>query len=291
MIIANILGGLGNQMFQYAAAKALANALEEPLSLDVRDFSDYTLHRFELLKVFTCSAPLAEDTDLRHMLGWRSSRYALRALRRPSLRLLRGRHLVVEPHFHFWPEFFDAQPGSYLLGYWQSEKYFAAIADRLRQEFTFKQPLRGRNAELAESMAGCEAVSLHIRRGDYVTDAKTNSRHGVCSLDYYRQAIARISAHVAAPVFFVFSDDIPWTKENLKLEFPCVFIDHNQGENNYCDMQLMSLCRHHIIANSSFSWWGAWLNPRQDKVVIAPQHWFAHETSTADLVPTGWLRV
>ena len=129
------------------------------------------------------------------------------------------------------------------------------------------------------------AVSLHVRRGDYVSDPKTKAILGVCSLDYYRAAIAHIAERIESPAFFVFSDDIAWAKANLEIPFPCEYVDHNQGQQSYNDMHLMSLCKHHIIANSSFSWWGAWLNPRKDKIVIAPENWFANNEDAKDLIP------
>lgn len=135
-------------------------------------------------------------------------------------------------------------------------------------------------------------MSLHVRRGDYVSDARTHATLGVCSLDYYRAAVRYIADHVEAPEFFVFSDDIAWAQANLELGHPCHYVDHNRGAESYNDMRLMSLCRHHIIANSSFSWWGAWLNPRADKVVVAPARWFAGGNRVVDdLFPPGWVRL
>jgi hypothetical protein len=145
------------------------------------------------------------------------------------------------------------------------------------------------NADLVEQISKVNAVSLHVRRGDYVQNAKTNANHGVCSLDYYRAAIQNILERVEAPSFFIFSDDIPWVKEHLVLDIPCRYVDHNQGVESYNDMRLMSLCRHHIIANSSFSWWGAWLNPDPQKIVIAPQKWFANDNIVDDLFPPEWV--
>ena len=130
-----------------------------------------------------------------------------------------------------------------------------------------------------------------MRRGDYVSNKKTNSMHGVCSLDYYRNAIKTILKRVENPVFFVFSDDIAWVKNNLVIDAPNVFIDHNSCMESYNDMRLMSLCQHHIIANSSFSWWGAWLGTNSNKIVIAPKQWFAHTKSTDDLIPVAWLKL
>lgn len=138
--------------------------------------------------------------------------------------------------------------------------------------------------------AGGTAVSLHVRRGDYVSDARTHAAHGLCSIDYYRAAVRYIIDRVEAPEFFVFSDDIAWARGNLDISHPCHYLDHNRGAESYNDMRLMSLCHHHIIANSSFSWWGAWLNPRDDKIVVAPARWFASGNRRLDdLFPPGWV--
>lgn len=291
MIIVNVIGGLGNQMFQYAAARALALARGLPLRLDVSGFDGYGLHQgFELQRVFSCEAPLASAAEVRAVLGWRAAPALRRVLARPGLAALRGKAFVVEPHFHYWQGIRDVPATSYLQGYWQSERYFADATAELRADFAFRQPLSAVNAAWAERIGCCAAVSLHVRRGDYVSDARTHAAHGVCSLDYYRAAARHIAGRVEAPEFFVFSDDIDWARDNLDIGHPCHYLDHNRGAESHNDMRLMSLCRHHVLANSSFSWWGAWLNPRTDKVVVAPSRWFAGgERRVDDLFPNGWV--
>jgi len=292
VIISHIIGGLGNQMFQYAAGRALALRLQESQYLDLDGFSDYRLHQgFELTDVFLCNVPIVTKDQIRNEFGWRCSEKIRPLLLKPLLKWLRSPHFVVEPHFHYWSGFSQINCSCYLYGYWQSEKYFKPIADIIRQDFKFRHDLQARNLELARQMAACTAVSLHVRRGDYVSDAKTNNTHGLCSLTYYRDAVAHITEHVSSPHFFIFSDDIEWCREHLNLDFPATYIDHNTGDDSYRDMQLMSLCDHHIIANSSFSWWGAWLNPSPEKIVIAPIRWFSAGYQTDDLVPSEWIRL
>jgi hypothetical protein len=196
---------------------------------------------------------------------------------------------VVEPHFHYWPEINQVPRDCYLAGYWQSEQYFREAAPAIHADFTFKSLPANRNAELAEQIGQVNAVSLHVRRGDYVNNPKTNVVHGVCSLDYYRDAVRHVASRVENPYFFIFSDDMAWVKEHLKMDLPCQYVDHNCGAESYNDMRLMSLCRHHIIANSSFSWWGAWLNRNPDKIVVAPKKWFANDKNISDLFPAGWV--
>lgn len=292
MIIVNLIGGLGNQMFQYATGRALSLRLSQPLRLDISGFDGYGLHQgFELSRVFACNPEIATDDEIRDLLGWRASRVARRILLRPAFRWLHGARLVVEPHFHYWPEIEGLSRNVYLAGYWQSEKYFSDASATIRTDFAFRVPLSKQNAELAGSIVQTTAVSLHVRRGDYVSNAKANAAHGLCSLDYYRAAILHMAAHVERPEFFVFSDDIAWVKANLKIDFPCQYVDHNQGAESYNDMRLMSLCGHHIIANSSFSWWGAWLNPNMDKIVVAPKKWFATDKNVEDLYPARWVMI
>ncbi len=290
MIICNILGGLGNQMFQYAAARSLAVARRAPLYLDLSDFPSYHLHHgFELSRVFCGAFETADQDRLERVLGWRAHPSLRNMLKRRQLSLFRNEHFVVEPYFHYWPGFFDVPDDCYLAGYWQSERYFKPVAEMIRKEFAFKSAPLGQNEELAGQIAGCNAVSLHVRRGDYVSNAKTKAVLGPVPLAYYHDAASRIEKEVPAPVFFVFSDDVDWARENLQLPFPCRYVDHNQGNESYQDMQLMSLCKHHVIANSSFSWWGAWLNPDPGKIVVAPQRWFAGNNDVKDLIPGDWV--
>lgn len=162
----------------------------------------------------------------------------------------------------------------------------------LLREFAVKPEEDVWDCQIAEMISAAQAVSIHVRRGDYAQDRITQQVHGLCGLDYYDRAAQYIAAHVAAPHFFIFSDDMPWVKENLKLSFPVTFVDHNNESSDYNDLLLMSLCDHHIIANSSFSWWGAWLSDSAEKIVIAPQMWFANSNAdTKDLLPDSWVRL
>jgi len=269
-------------MFQYAAGRSLALAREQSLRLDVSVFAGYALHQgFE--------AEIATEIEVRRILGRQFSPGMQRILARPGMALFRRRGFVVEPHFHYWPGIKNIPHDSYLRGYWQSEKYFHETAPAIRRDFTFKNPLLKENAELAAQMRQVNAVSLHVRRGDYVKNPKTAATHGLCSLDYYQAAIRYISDRVEQPFFFIFSDDITWVKNHLAIHFPCRYVDHNHGAESYNDMHLMSLCRHYIIANSSFSWWGAWLNSHKEKIVVAPQRWFVNDNNVQDLFPYGWV--
>lgn len=290
MIISNIIGGLGNQMFQYAAGRALSLKREQPLLLDVSGFANYGLHQgFELQRVFDLPITIANSMDVRNVLAWQANPLIKRRLSSPRWSKLRRDGFVVEPHFHYWSGISHVPQSAYLMGYWQSEKYFQELADIIRADFAFFVLPSTKNSELTQQISQVNAVSLHVRRGDYVQNPITLATHGLCTLDYYQAAIQTIAESVEQPHFFIFSDDIAWVTANLKMDFPSHYITYNQGAESYNDMRLMSLCRHHIIANSSFSWWGAWLNPSPNKIVIAPKQWFADDKNVSDLLPPNWI--
>lgn len=292
MIVSAILGGIGNQMFQYSAGRALALSRNEQLLVDLNGFDGYGLHQgYELQRVFELEVKSAEREQIKEVLGWRSNSVLLKVLKRRVFANLRGRHLAIEPHFNFWPELASMGSPLYMMGYWQSARYIGMYEGQIREDFRFRHPLRGRNAELASAMANGVSVSLHIRRGDYVTHKATTKIMELCSMEYYREAVKHMVSHLQDPVFFVFSDEIEWAKQSLDFYPNFVFVEQNTGLESYRDMQLMSSCQHHIIANSSFSWWGAWLNPNPDKLVIAPRRWFRNGMDDSDLIPTQWIRL
>jgi hypothetical protein len=177
-----------------------------------------------------------------------------------------------------------------LNGYFQKETYFNNYAHEIHKAFVFKKELTGVNVSIKNDILNSNSVSLHVRRGDYVTSEKTGIYHGVCSLEYYTSAIQTLTKLYNDLHFFVFSDDIEWCKTHLNIPGEVFFVSNNNGPNSYLDMELMSLCNHNIIANSSFSWWGAWLNNSKNKVVIAPKKWFADSSiNTDNLYPKNWL--
>ena len=185
-----------------------------------------------------------------------------------------------------------ARHGLYLQGYWQSERYFEQHADALRKVFAFRNAPTGPNADLARQIRQDVSVSLHVRRADYADCTRTRAFHGLCDPDYYLGAIEFIRRQVPRFRLFAFSDDPQWVASTLQPHHPdMVVVDHNRGDQSHNDMLLMSMCQHHIIANSSFSWWGAWLNPDPNKIVIAPRQWFAEAPDTADLIPKSWIRL
>lgn len=292
MIISDVSGGLGNQMFQYAMGRALSLRSRQTFRLDTSSFTNHSLHQgYELQRVFQLAAQTATQLEMTNVLGWQSSRIIRRLLVRAELVGFRKKSLVVEPHFHYWSGVEDIESSCYLFGYWQSEKYFKEFASEIRQDFEFMQSISGKNIDVAEEMSQVNGVSLHIRRGDYLSNLEANATHGVCSSDYYRSAIECIAGTVMNPHFFIFSDDMEWVRKNLNMNFPYSYVDHNRGLESFFDMRLMSMCQHHITANSSFSWWGAWLNRSSKKIVISPKRWFVANKNTTDLMPSTWIRL
>ena len=291
VILARLFGGLGNQMFQYACARRLAHRLGTELKLDLSTAESYGPRKYAL-DGLNISAQLATAAAVKSIQ--RRARISDHLPRRLLDRIPGWRYEVFrERSFAFDPAVLELRGNILLEGYWQSERYFADIADIVRLEFSPAAAPAAGAASHQANIRDTNAVSVHVRRGDYVSNPGANRYHGVCDLDYYRRAVEIITRTEPQPHFFVFSDDPEWAAQNLRLGFPTVVVESAGGDDGArADLHLMSLCRHHIIANSSFSWWGAWLNPKPEKKVVAPQKWFAAGArDTRDLVPADWMRI
>ena len=295
MIIVKLTGGIGNQMFQYAAARRVSYVNNTQLRQDLSWFNESGLrtNRKYELEVFNIVSEIATPSDI---VAFKTRKQNPLARRLPNFLKKIVFHTnqthIIEKYFSFDPAILNVKDNVYLDGYWQSEKYFIDIEQIIRREFTFKTDPTERNREASNAIASSESVAVHIRRGDYVTLAEANAFHGLCPPEYYRSAADKIAKQINKPVFFVFSDDIAWAKDNVNLDYETIFIDYNDPDQGYEDLRLMSLCKHHIIANSSFSWWGAWLNPSPYKIVVAPRIWFQKVSQdTRDLIPPTWIRL
>ncbi|WP_294611624.1 alpha-1,2-fucosyltransferase [uncultured Roseovarius sp.] len=282
MIITRLFGGAGNQLFQYAAGRALADHLGCELALDSRYVAG-ARERRDCFGHFS-KARFTRDVTLPPAKAEGALRYGL------------WRAFGRNPRFHresglgFEPGFFDLGPGTYLHGYWQSERYFAPIAGQLREDLVMTTPLEGANADMAARIAEAKTpVSVHVRRGDYLASGS----YAACTPTYYREAIDRLTRDLGRELScFIFSNDPGWVRDNLDLGQEQVVVDINDESGGHFDLALMSRCAHHVIANSTFSWWGAWLNPSSDKHVIAPENWFGTDRlSNPDLIPDGWGRL
>jgi Glycosyl transferase family 11 len=284
MIATRLMGGLGNQMFQYAAGRRLAIKRGVELVLDLSYLANQP--RGDVPRHF--------ELDCFHIVGKHTDELAdeghAQTVLRRLLRRSDGPHRLKETGARFQSAVLDAPDNTLLVGYWQSEKYFEDEEAQIRRDFTFAVPMSPAKSALATTI-GENAVSLHIRRGDYVSHPASSTFHGVLPLEYYDRAAAVIAERIDDPHFFVISDDPGWCRTHVKLPSATTFVGDTPGPGHE-DMQLMSLCRHHVIANSSFSWWGAWLNEHADKIVVAPRRWFTDEAHDArDLVPESWIRI
>lgn len=290
MIIVELIGGLGNQMFQYALGRRLSHDMGFALKLDVSGFENYALRTYRLGH-FNIQEDFATPDERQQFRGRRIHQRARRLLERALP--IHWRTIVRERRlYRFDPAILRISSSAYLIGYWQTERYFKAIEHIIRQAFTNKTESDRANQEMAEHIQRVESVSIHIRRGDYVTNPTTHAWHGIVPLDYYHVAADRIAGQVGSPHLFVFSDDPQWACDNLHLGYPMSVVAHNGPEQDYEDLRLMSLCQHHIIANSSFSWWGAWLCANPHKIVYAPARWVTDpRIDTREATPAEWQRL
>lgn len=195
---------------------------------------------------------------------------------------------VEKEEFEFDPEVFNQQ-GKTIVGIWQAEAYFRDIKEIILKEFEFRTPCDEKNRELIEKIVSSNSVSIHVRRGDYLNDRWKNILGVIRGTFYYDNAVNLISEKVKNPQYFLFSDDIKWAKNNLKLD-NCIYVNHNIGRNSYVDMYLMSICKHNIIANSTFSWWAAWLNMNPQKIVTIPEKWIIGK-SCEEMYPARWVKI
>lgn len=289
MIITRLNGGLGNQMFQYAAGRALAVRHGTTLKLDISNFGGNPERNYRLA-AFDIKASIADKGEIEAL---RRDNVVQRLFRRMPLLATTIRISHVRERFFQYDSGFSTLPDNvYLDGYWQSERYFHDIEDIIRADFTFVAEPDPVNREIAGRIANTDSVAVHVRRGDYVSNAVARDYHGVLALEYYNRAVSWICGQVAEPHFYVFSDDPAWARDNLRVDHPVEYIDHNPPNRDYEDLRLMALCRNQVVANSSFSWWGAWLNHNPKKKIVAPARWFNQpDIDTSDLCPREWYRL
>ncbi|OGY99372.1 MAG: hypothetical protein A3B13_01085 [Candidatus Liptonbacteria bacterium RIFCSPLOWO2_01_FULL_45_15] len=326
-------GGLGNQMFQYALGFNLAKKNNADLVLDTTFLNDrfprkeFTYRAFDL-DVFTLSpSQVSSDEIWEGKPRFSTLSKISEKLPIPGVwlgldlvfmivkKIFGATKIIKEKKNHiFDPEVLSAKGNIILWGRWQCEKYFSDIAPDIRKEFCFKEKLSGSPSQIssdetwegeavkiAQEIESTNSISIHVRRGDYVKFENMKKIAGETDVSYYTRAISYIAERVISPNFFVFSDDIPWCRENLwfdathhkKIPPAVTFLDEKTaGSKNSYHLELMSLCKHNIIANSTFSWWGAWLNKNPQKIVIAPKRWYGGEDSdTIDIIPADWKKI
>ncbi|MGA0556981.1 alpha-1,2-fucosyltransferase [Larkinella sp. VNQ87] len=287
MVISCLMGGLGNQLFQYAFGLRLAHDRQTDLKLSttllesrlMARLRNYTLRPYEL-DVFNLTIPCTSSFETALALAKATSGASGSVFLRETPNLT--------PNL---PTLNPSAPLVFCWGYWQSEAWFKPVAPLLRQQLRFRKPLSDASQRYADAIARARTpVFLHVRRGDYVTNANARQLHGFAGETYYRNAIERMREQVEEPHFFVFSDELLWVKTTLgPLLNPATYVEGNTGSDSWQDLALMSQCRHAIVANSSFSWWGAWLNPAENRLVLAPRQWFVSAAAqTKVVVPEQW---
>ncbi|MGZ0171051.1 MAG: alpha-1,2-fucosyltransferase [Planctomycetales bacterium] len=289
MIVTRLIGGLGNQMFQYAFGSYLANQTDQELLIDVSGFETYSLHALAI-NHFSISADQLAPGQRRRIPG----RYQGTSRLRDAVRQLTGRFqrtdnapfkLRREKPFGFHSRYLAPRRDLYLDGYWQSEAFFPDMRTRLRQEFNLSDPLSQQSTAIADQMTQCESVAVHVRRGDYVTNPETGRIYRNLNADYYRACLRNLQQFVPDLRVFLFSNDIDWCRQHLDMGIPFSPVTHNDASTAYEDLYLMSQCRHAIIANSTFSWWGAFLGADQTgRRVYYPDPWFCPGTLNGDSV-------
>jgi len=287
-MIIKLTGGLGNQLFQYATAYAISTDAKLPLALDTNWYTNThtdTSRPFVLdcFMINTRIATTREILDAKYPHG-----YFSKIIRYVQYKILRQHILDFNPKLAK-----TLYKNTYLDGFFQSEKYFTHHRDTLLSIFTLQEKcITPIYKDTLTKITGTEGVSLHIRRGDYISSNHTNAYHGTCALSYYENAMMYIRDYTEKPHIYIFSDDIKWVKENLQISLPHTFISDTNSLTAPQELKLMSRCKHNIIANSTFSWWGAWLNQNPDKIVIAPKKW---TNKTPDphpnIIPNTWIRM
>lgn len=291
MIVSKLIGGLGNQMFQYAAGKSLALKRNVDVKVDVTELHEnagnkFTQRKFEL-DVFNSNIQIASahEADISKFKKLNKVSESIQKI----FPFLFSSLYFVERGSQFNLDFFNSPKQCYLNGFWQSQLYFIDFEKEIRKDFTFNESIIQLNELYSEKINAVNSVSIHVRRGDYVSSSEANKFHGLCSLDYYNSAVNFMRDKQSQIELFIFSDDIDWCKQNFKYDVPINFIETN---NAHHDLYLMTQCKHNIIANSSFSWWGAWLNNNAKKLIIAPKQWFVDTSvNTKNIIPESWIKI
>ena len=277
-------------MFQYATAKSLAIKNNTKVLLDICEFKENKLRKFELCH-YNIQCEISHYKRNYRLINKLYKGY-FKFLKSLKIKFNSSHHFI-ESSLLFDKKVLSLNDVTYLDGYFQSEQYFSGIKEIILKEFTLKNQLSNYSKFVKKNIISKNSVSLHIRRGDYINNPNAHKIHGLCKLDYYESAINFMKDQIGLFDLFIFSDDIKWAKLNIKFENN-YFIEDDQNRIPHEDIYLMSLCNHNIIANSSFSWWGAWLNQNQNKKVIAPKKWFSDiemQKQSKDLIPDQWIRM
>ncbi len=289
MIVINLTGGMGNQMFQYAFGKSLSLRSKVIMKTNFTDAlfcttRNYSLDCFEITSLPANTKEIKKSGFPTNKLG----RIIYRISKTINLSALLYPKVISEININRITTQ-NKLDNIYLEGFWQKEKYFNKYKKEIQKEFSFRKKISKKNATLLKKINNTNSVAIHIRRGDYVTNPEVKKIFNVCGKDYYDKAINYITKNVNNPTFFIFSEDEIWAKENLQPKLRPIFI---HSRTDWEDMYLISKCKYNIIANSSFSWWAAWLNRNKNKIILAPKNWTSRATSDElEIVPKKWVKI
>jgi hypothetical protein len=299
MILVRFTGGLGNQLFQYAVGTALAVKNKTVLKIDTTFLLDRSqpheivTHRNLDIDILNVQLHFASEAEINHFNGKAYPHLVGKIFNKLLWELGRKKRLVIEHQRNFIPEILDLGDDQCLVGAWQSEKYFKAVIPELKEQYTFRQELKGQAESVAREIRQCSSLCLNVRRGDYVTSPVYSKTLGAMPVEYFNRSMEKLRSLHKIDNVFVFSDDLTWCKNHLFFKEPTTFVEHDlAGEKFGTYLQLMSLCKHFIIPNSTFGWWAAWMGNSPEKTVIAPRQWFLDSSySDADLIPENWIRI
>lgn len=278
MKLIRLTGGLGNQMFIYAFYLAMKKRFPA-IRLDMSEIAVYKLHN---------------GYELKHIFGTEANKFRINKVLKKILVWCCFHKIEELDNVSYNSEYYEKHykwPFIYYKGYFQSENFFENVIPEVRKAFTFDlSKINEKTGYCLQHIQEVKSVSIHIRRGDFVNSKNIQIYGGICTPEYYKRAIKQIEEYYPKPVYYVFSDEMEWVKNNIPLPLNTVYVSWNEGKDSWQDMLLMSTCRHNIIANSSFSWWGAWLNSNKNKIVIAPKKWL-NTKDTPELVPETWISI
>jgi hypothetical protein len=295
MIIIRITSGLGNQLFQYAMARAFTLRNNALLKLDISFYKD-NYHRIYGLNRFNIHEEIATYEEINSLKTNNiSSGYFSKLIKRINskrINLINDTYIKEKSYCNFDSDIFKYHDNKYFDGYWANEKYFIDFESQIRKEFTLKRSSNSDYSTWFEFIENSNSVSVHIRRGDYLS----NDLFCALPFSYYEKAVNYLFEHISNPVFYIFSDDISWVKTNMKFAPNVFYVTVKNPPIDYVELILMSRCKHQIIANSTFSWWGAWLNENTQKIVIAPKKWYSNKSaqkqySKGSLIPSSWIKI
>lgn len=282
------MGGLGNQMYQYALGRRLSLDRGVPLKLDLSWYSNQNIRSYGLDQ-FNIQASIASEDEINRIISYSNHSLVRKifSVYQHVLPYWKRRKIKEKNHLKYDYRILSAPRNCWVNGYWHNAEYFLSIASVIKKDFTLRTELSGKTQKVINSIkTTVNSISVHVRRGDYAQGTKL---FDALPLEYYMSAVNYIASKRSDPHFFFFSDDIDWVRKNLIIDHPATYIDPTT--NDAVDLIIMTHCNDHINANSSFSWWSAWLGEKDDGITIVPKNWYKSLPFPEDRMPKHWLRL